>query len=101
MHTSGLHTVAVTVEELTIKVRLLKLSLEELLCFSSCSLVFVVVWGLKFFLKDFIFGLHIVIYIFISPLVYIPEIPTLELLCWKKSLCLHHFDSPLNQKGII
>lgn len=33
VHTSGVHTVAVTIEELTIKVRLLKLSLEEQLCF--------------------------------------------------------------------
>lgn len=40
MHVSGLQTVVVTVEELTIKVRLLKLSLEEQVGFSSCSLGF-------------------------------------------------------------
>ncbi|KFZ60287.1 Vacuolar protein sorting-associated protein 13C, partial [Podiceps cristatus] len=38
MHVSGLQTVVVTIEELTIKVRLLKLSLGEQVCFSSCSL---------------------------------------------------------------
>lgn len=43
MHVSGLQTVVVTIEELTIKVRLLKLSLEEQVCFSSCSLFFFVV----------------------------------------------------------
>lgn len=38
MHVSGLQTVVVTIEELTIKVRLLKLSLKEQVCFSSFSL---------------------------------------------------------------
>lgn len=84
MHTSGLHTVAVTVEELTIKVRLLKLSLEAQLCFSSCSLVF----GCGFFLNFILFCLHNALYDFHFPISLIPEIALLELFCVGKSHCV-------------
>lgn len=87
MHTSGLQTVAVTVEELTIKVRLLN-CLWKNSYVSQDAPCFLLLCGFLNFFKFLFFVCIFFIYIFYFPISSIPEIPILELLCVGKTHCV-------------